>query len=79
MDLYERNIKHQMEKDKVRQENLRLRSELDYAMRVLSALKYKGISSITISNDDLRNVSENPPNIDIHNYIMNDGENIIEW
>ena len=79
MDLHESISVIRQDNDDLRQENVRLRNELNQAMQVLAILKYKGISSIDVSLDDLRRVSENPPTVDIRhrNFVLRG--NIVEW
>ena len=79
MDLHESISVIRQDNDDLRQENVRLRNELNQAMQVLAMLKYKGISSIDVSLDDLRRVSENPPTVDIRhrNFVLRG--NIVEW
>ena len=79
MDLYESILIVRQENDELRQENLRLRNELGYAMRTLATLKHIGISSIDVSLKDIKDISENPPTVDIRNYVMSNGDNVIEW
>ena len=79
MDLHESISVIRQDNDDLRQENVRLRNELNQAMQVLAILKYKGICSIDVSLDDLRRVSENPPTVDIRhqNFVLRG--NIVEW
>ena len=79
MDLHESISVIRQDNDDLRQENVRLRNELNQAMQVLAMLKYKGISSIDVSLDDLRRVSENPPTVDIRHQTFRLRGNVVEW
>ena len=79
MDLHESISVIRQDNDELRQENVRLRNELNQAMQVLAILKYKGISSIDVSLDDLRKVSENPPTVDIRHRTFRLRGNVVEW
>ena len=79
MDLHESISVIRQDNDDLRQENVRLRNELNQAMQVLAILKYKGISSIDVSLDDLRRVSENPPTVDIRHQTFRLRGNVVEW
>lgn len=67
------------ELDELRQENLRLKNELHYANTALATLKYKGINTVTVTLDEVRNISENPPNVDVRNYHGMNEEMTVEW
>ena len=67
------------ELEELRQENLRLKNELQYANNALAMLKFKGINQVNYTQNDLKVVSENPPSVDVRNFYNNEGESTIEW
>lgn len=79
MDLYESILIVRQENDELRQENMWLKNELEYALRTLATLKHKGTSSIDVSLNDIKDMSQNPPTVDIRQYNMNNGDYVIEW